>query len=285
MKRSLVLILILIAGALAASIPEPYIGIFIEVPSQKVLKRLSSDYGVLLTAIVEDSPAEEAGLKVNTLLLEIDSKKIHNQEDIVKALADKKPGDKLEFLILENGKKRKVKLILAEKETPEVPVNVFSVFFNNALGVETQTLTPQLMTFFEVENGLLVRTVVEGSPADKNGIKAGDIIIEAVGQKIRNNNELYSIAMDKSNKKGVEILVIRKGKLLRMHLHPDYDKFTETYSIDVNPYGNSVFVYSPEFTMQNPTIEDTTHTKSEIEAIKTELKKLQQQFNELKTKQ
>ncbi len=284
MKRSLILILIFAAGALAASIPEPYIGIFIEVPYEQVLKKLNSDYGVLLTAIVEDSPAEEAGLKVNMLVLEINSKKIHNQEDIVNVLKGKKPGDKLEFLILENGKKRKVKLTLAEKVTPDTPVNVFSVFFNNVLGVETQTLTPQLMEFFEVKNGLLVRTVIDGSPADKNGLKAGDIIIEAIGNKIENNNDLYSIAMDKSHKNGIEILTVRKGKLLRMLLHPDYDKFTETYSIDVNPNGNSVFVYSPEFTMHHTTTEDTVQTKSEIEAIKSELYKLQQQFNELKNK-
>jgi serine protease Do len=44
------------------------------------------------------------------------------------------------------------------------------------LGVDAEPLFGQLAEFFGVKEGVLVRSVIEGSPASRAGIKAGDVI-------------------------------------------------------------------------------------------------------------
>ena len=53
------------------------------------------------------------------------------------------------------------------------------------LGVQVQGLSDQLASYFGVKAGVLVADVDEGSPADKAGVKAGDVITAVNGQHHR----------------------------------------------------------------------------------------------------
>jgi S1-C subfamily serine protease len=46
------------------------------------------------------------------------------------------------------------------------------------LGVDAEPLFGQLATYFGVREGVLVRSVIQGSPAERAGIKAGDVITQ-----------------------------------------------------------------------------------------------------------
>jgi serine protease Do len=60
------------------------------------------------------------------------------------------------------------------------------------LGVQIQALTPELAKSFRLENtnGVLVASVEPGSPADKAGLQAGDVILTFNGKPVQNANEL-----------------------------------------------------------------------------------------------
>ena len=60
------------------------------------------------------------------------------------------------------------------------------------LGVSIQAMTPELAQSFglEAEKGALVNEVMKDSPADKAGIKSGDIILEFDGKAVHEMNEL-----------------------------------------------------------------------------------------------
>ena len=46
------------------------------------------------------------------------------------------------------------------------------------LGVEAESIDGQLAQYFGVSDGVLVRTVMKGSAAEKAGVKAGDVIVK-----------------------------------------------------------------------------------------------------------
>jgi len=54
------------------------------------------------------------------------------------------------------------------------------------LGVSVQALTPELAKSFGTseETGVLIADVVEGSPAEKGGLKSGDVILEFNGKRV-----------------------------------------------------------------------------------------------------
>ena len=82
------------------------------------------------------------------------------------------------------------------------------------LGVMIQRITPALAEKLSLENdhGALVADVAPGSPAEKGGIKRGDVIISFDGKSVRDMNELpYLVATTPVNK-NVEVVVVRDGK-------------------------------------------------------------------------
>ena len=84
------------------------------------------------------------------------------------------------------------------------------------LGVMIQKVTPDLAKAFNLkeESGALVGDVTAGSPAEKAGIKPGDIIIEFEGKTIKEMNELPRLVASVPVGKTVEVKVLREGKPL-----------------------------------------------------------------------
>jgi serine protease Do len=82
------------------------------------------------------------------------------------------------------------------------------------LGVMIQKVTPDLAKAFDLkdESGALVGDVSPGGPAEKVGIKAGDIIIEFDGKTIKEMNDLPRLVAAVPVGKVVEVKVLREGK-------------------------------------------------------------------------
>ncbi len=83
------------------------------------------------------------------------------------------------------------------------------------LGVYVQVITPELAKAFGLKKpvGALVSSVVPGSPADKAGIKRGDVILEFDGKKIDRMHDLPIIVASTPPGKVVKVKVLRDGKI------------------------------------------------------------------------
>ena len=82
------------------------------------------------------------------------------------------------------------------------------------LGVNLQEVTPSLAKSLNLKalKGALVADVVKGGPAEKAGIRRGDVIVGLEGATIENANDLRNrIAAARVGKK-VEIVLVRKGE-------------------------------------------------------------------------
>lgn len=83
-----------------------------------------------------------------------------------------------------------------------------------ALGIYIRELSPELASSLNIEetNGIVVIDVVEGSAAEKVGMKVYDVIVELDGEKIEQLNEFRNhIAMLSPGTK-IKITIIRDGK-------------------------------------------------------------------------
>lgn len=88
------------------------------------------------------------------------------------------------------------------------------MFFMNErgrLGVQVQKLNPDLASYFGGTNGkgALVLDVVEDSPADKSGVKAGDVIVRVGSRDIDDPDDLISALRDSEGQ--VTLTVVRRG--------------------------------------------------------------------------
>jgi serine protease Do len=82
------------------------------------------------------------------------------------------------------------------------------------LGVMIQEITPELKEKLNLkeEKGALVGDVVAEGPADKAGIKRGDVIVSFDGKEISEANDLPFIVASTPVGKTVTVEVIREGK-------------------------------------------------------------------------
>ena len=88
------------------------------------------------------------------------------------------------------------------------------------IGVSVQSVTPEIAQAFRLKEskGALVGDVVPGGPADKAGIKRGDIIISFAGKTINQMSDLPVITAETPVGKEVDVTVIRDGKEIQMKL-------------------------------------------------------------------
>ena len=86
------------------------------------------------------------------------------------------------------------------------------------LGVSVQPLTKELAKGFKRNDaaGALVASVVAGSPAERAGVKPGDIIVEFAGKKVAKSGDLPSLVAEARVGNDVPVVVVREGKEVRL---------------------------------------------------------------------
>jgi Do/DeqQ family serine protease len=88
------------------------------------------------------------------------------------------------------------------------------------VGIGLQDLNPELMKSFKVEEkeGTLISQVFEGSPAEKAGLKVGDIVVEIDGKKTKNSQEVVREVLKKKVGQKIELDLIREGKRIKVEV-------------------------------------------------------------------
>lgn len=131
------------------------------------------------------------------------------------------------------------------------------------LGVNIQDLTAELAKSFGLKEtkGVLVPNVASGSPAEKAGIKQGDIIVELDGTAVEKARELQNrIAMLKPGTK-VKVLVLREGekKTLTIELaaRPKAEEAAAARSDVLEQLGMAVQNLTPDMAQQFGYKDDT----------------------------
>jgi len=94
------------------------------------------------------------------------------------------------------------------------------------IGISGENLSGQLGTYFGAPDGegVLVREVESGSPAEKSGMKAGDVITKVAGERVRTLREMQSKLREKREDKTVQITVVRHGSETNLTVEPNKPK-------------------------------------------------------------
>src|SRR5216684_530664 len=180
--------------------------------------KLSAERGVVLGKIVPDSPAAKAGLKENDVVTEINGQRVEGAAQFRRMIHEIPAGRSIQLTVWRDGRAQTISATLGKSEErrhamkmvapapgtfafrmPEMP-EIPSMEWNGSmllggqprLGIDAEDLSGQLGAFFGAPDGegILVRDVNSGSPADKAGVQAGDVIISLNGERIRSAGEL-----------------------------------------------------------------------------------------------
>jgi serine protease Do len=81
------------------------------------------------------------------------------------------------------------------------------------IGVSIQNITPSIARSFGLKEpkGALVADIIAGGPADKAGMKSGDIITSFDGHEIKSSNDLSRVVAGTGVGKEVQVVAVRNG--------------------------------------------------------------------------
>jgi serine protease Do len=225
-----------------------YIGVMVqEIDSEraKVLK-LREEAGVEITRVDADSPAEKAGLKTGDAILQYNGQRIEGIEQFSRLVRETPVGREVKLDVVRNGAPQTIIAKLAARRsgnmafaTPAMAPNAwefkmpdmprsFMSWQSSMLGIEGESLEGQLAQYFGVKEGVLVRSVVSGSSAEKGGLKAGDVIVRVDDSKVTTPTDVTS-RLRSQRGKAVGIVVMRDRKEVSLTVIIEEDRHGELF--------------------------------------------------------
>jgi serine protease Do len=185
-------------------IARGWLGVVIQKITPEIAKsfKLKETEGALVSDVMEDGPAEKAGIKRGDVITSYNGKNIKDNEMLPRLVAATEIGKKIKLGIIRDGKPMGIEIVIGElpeeglkaSKKPEVEKD---------FGLVVQDITPEIAKHLNLKDrrGVIATDVTPGSPAGDADIRSGDI-----------NMADFKAAMKNANiKEGIVMLVRREN--------------------------------------------------------------------------
>jgi serine protease Do len=139
--------------------------------------------GALVQGFPDGSPAADAGLEPEDVIVGIDGRSVARSGQLQQLIAMKRPGDRVTVDIWRNGRERNLDVTLGEAPLQAEPERVAerpTAAIEESLGIQVSDLTDELAERwgYEEAGGAVITSVQRGGPAARRGVGAGLRILE-----------------------------------------------------------------------------------------------------------
>lgn len=154
--------------------------------------------GALITNIEPKSAAEDAGLKVGDIIVEVNRKKVDDAAELRNTIGLLRSGDEVAIKYVRDSNTRSTKALLGQAQSLQLTGADIHPGLDGAVFAAASTTS---------DSGVEVAGVAEGSPAAQRGLRSGDIITAVNRSLVRNLEDLAAIAA--SNR--ILFLLVQRG--------------------------------------------------------------------------
>jgi len=208
----------------------------------KVLK-LKEARGVEVTMVGDNTPASRAGLRPGDAIVEFNAKPVAGLQELLRMLGGTPAGSEVKLGVWRNGHLTTIAAVTERQTYLETPAGtidfggvtvtippippmpplpnvsidiptIVAMVHCTSLGVDEETLQPdgQLADFFGVREGVLVKAVSHDSPAEKAGMKAGDVIVKVGDSKVASTRDVNVALREARPDRSLTVMVMRNRK-------------------------------------------------------------------------
>ena len=163
----------------SGKVERGYLGVSMQEvsPDMADFFKLDNNKGALITSVVEDSPADKAGLKKDDVIIRIGKKKVDDIQDVFNIVGYTAPGTKVDIVVIRNGKEKTIDVEIGSKADSELAE---TSEIGQKLGLTVRTIDSELADQYNVAEGVgvVVTEVKSGSEAEYKGFQPGLVILE-----------------------------------------------------------------------------------------------------------
>jgi len=197
----------------SGTVSRGWLGVYIQEITHEIAQsfNLKKPVGALVSQVIENSPAERAGFKAGDVILSFNQKPIIDSSDLPPLVGRVPVGTKVKVIILRNGDKKSLQVTIDELPTESKPVasTRSKPSVSNRLGVEVIDLDDE--TLNRLGRGVLIRSVVPGSAADRAGLVSGDILLQLNRKNVKNVADFRKKVANLPTGRMIPVLVHRQG--------------------------------------------------------------------------
>lgn len=220
------------ASAVIASLKEEgyvargKLGVQIQTVTPELADGLGLDEprGALVSNVVEDSPAEQAGIQVGDVIVGFNGEDVKDARALPELVANAGPGAEAEVTVLREGNRRAMNATLAGQEQDVAKGGTDNSPGGDGprLGVMVAPVNDETRARFDLPasvTGTVVVRVERGSPAARAGLRPGDLILQVNGEPVGSPQALAEAVQDNPDK--LVMLVNRSGNQWFTSVRPE----------------------------------------------------------------
>jgi len=205
-----------------------WLGVLIQEVTRDLAESFGMDnpQGALVAKVLEDSPAEDAGLQVGDVIVEFNGKKVMRSSSLPPLVGRSAVGKDAQVTIIRNRSRELVKVRIAE-----LPATMTRASFTpeeddkplekSALGMNVIALSETAQKKLRLRSGVEVIEVDESGSARDAGIQKGDVITMIDNISVDSVDDFDAITDDLKAGKSVALLVQRRSGPVFLAIRPE----------------------------------------------------------------
>jgi serine protease Do len=170
--------------------------------------------GALVSYVEEGGPAEDGGIEVGDIILEFDGREVQTSAELPHIVGLTKPGSRVVVVVLRDGKQKdiKVKVGQLDSDGDQTVAGKAGAQPESRLGMQVAPLEAELKSRWEIDSGVRITHVADGSPAAMAKLKAGDVLTLLAGKPVKSPKDFERIVAGLPSKKMVPARIVRGGQ-------------------------------------------------------------------------
>jgi serine protease Do len=185
-----------------------WLGVYIQALTPQLAQHFSlkNTDGVLISAVVEKGPADNAGITPGDIIVRFNNQTVKTPNDLQRLVAQTKEKEKIWVVVIRGGSKKRLKVRIGDQAKAEGTVKTAKATRAKAeakpntslLGIKIKNITSEVARQLKTKNnrGVVVVAVQSGSPAEGAGIVPGDVVRE-INQEQVNNQKSFTKLLKK----------------------------------------------------------------------------------------
>ncbi|HEX7503518.1 MAG TPA: PDZ domain-containing protein [Acidobacteriota bacterium] len=225
--------LVLLAAEKAATenARHGFLGVSVQRLDDGEREKIGVSHGVQVMDVEKESAADQAGIQEGDVIQAVNGEKVRDPQALAEIVRESAAGSTVKIGIWRGGKALEIKAVLGQlgprrnfiwQGAPLTKIVRSRAF----IGVNLLEPDAHLAAYFAVPagQGVLITAVEKGTPAEKAGLKSGDVIVQMAGKAVKESDDIHEALAALKEGDVLEIMIVRHGKRETLKAEPDFSR-------------------------------------------------------------
>ncbi len=211
----------------SGKVSRGWLGVLIQEVTRELAETfgMKTPHGALVAKVLDDSPAQQAGLQVGDVIVEFNGKKVTRSSSLPPLVGRTAVDKYADVTIIRDRKEKTIKVKIAQLPTDitqaSAPVVKPKEVEKSALGMTVTPLDKATRDRLGLSAGVLVMDTDAQGPASSAGIRKGDVISMIDNHGVNTVDEFNEVVDGLQDQKSVAILIQRSSGPVFLAIKPD----------------------------------------------------------------